>query len=192
MIDYQKIIDNYFPADENRKLRDILLLHSKAVADMAVEICRRHPELNADEDFVYAAAMLHDIGIVRCDADGIACYGTEPYICHGTLGAKMIEEYLDAEGITEREEYMKAARVCARHTGTGITVEAIRAQHLPLPEEDLQPETMEEKVICYADKFFSKTKLDRKKSFEQAEHSLKKFGEEGVAIFRQWHERFGC
>lgn len=190
MIDYQKIIDRYFPDDENPKLRDILLLHSKAVADMAVEVCRKHPELNADEGFVFAAAMLHDIGIVRCDAEGIACYGTEPYICHGTLGARMIAEYLDAEGITEREEYMKAARVCARHTGTGITVKAIKEQNLPLPEEDLQPESIEEKIICYADKFFSKTKLDRQKTFEQAERSLMKFGEEGIVIFREWHERF--
>lgn len=187
MIDYQRIIDFYFPAEANAPLRETLMVHSRSVAEMAKGICRKHPELNADEDFVYAAAMLHDIGIVRCDADGIHCHGTEPYICHGTLGAAMLREHdfgIDA-ATTEA-----LARVCARHTGTGLTAEAIRRQNLPLPEVDLTPETVEEKIVCYADKFFSKTKLDKQKTFEKAEHSLMKFGEEGLEVFRQWHGIF--
>lgn len=188
MIDYQKIIDYYYPEKENKHLRKILLKHSRSVADLAVRIVDNHPQLGADRDFVYAAAMLHDIGIVRCNADGIHCHGTEPYICHGVQGAKMLREYAEANGL--RENIEPYCRVCARHTGTGLTVEAIRSQHLPLPEEDLQPETIEEKIICYADKFFSKTKLDQQKNFDQAVHSLRKFGEEGLVIFRQWNEMF--
>lgn len=184
MIDYNKIIDKYFPAETNVKLREILIRHSRCVAEKAVEICHRHPELEADEDFVYAAAMLHDIGIVKCDAPGIECHGTQPYICHGTLGAQMLESEPDAE------ELKGYARVCARHTGTGLTAEAIRSQNLPLPAVDLQPETVEEKIICYADKFFSKTKLDREKTYEQACRSLAKFGSEGLAVFAQWHDTF--
>ena len=49
---------------------------------------------------------------------------------------------------------------------------------------------MEEKVICYADKFFSKTHLDKEKTVEQAEQSLAKFGEEGVLRFREWEQIF--
>jgi uncharacterized protein len=49
---------------------------------------------------------------------------------------------------------------------------------------------MEEKVICYADKFFSKTHLDKEKSIEKAEKSLAKFGEEGVKRFQQWERMF--
>ena len=89
-----------------------------------------------------------------------------------------------------KEGFPRHARVCERHTGAGITREQIINQHLPLPEQDFLPETMEEKVICYADKFFSKTHLDKEKTVEQAERSLAKFGEEGVLRFREWEQIF--
>ena len=125
--------------------------------------------------------MLHDIGIFKCDAAGIQCFGTEPYICHGRIGAELLRS----------EGFPRHARVCERHTGAGITKAQIIAQNLPLPQQDFLPETMEEKVICYADTFFSKTHLDREKSIEQAEMSLSKFGEEGVLRFREWEKCFG-
>jgi uncharacterized protein len=49
---------------------------------------------------------------------------------------------------------------------------------------------MEEQVICYADKFFSKTQLDHEKTIEQAERSLAKFGEAGLERFRLWVSLF--
>ena len=125
--------------------------------------------------------MLHDIGIFKCDAAGIQCFGTEPYICHGRIGAELLRS----------EGFPRHARVCERHTGAGITKAQVIAQNLPLPQQDFLPETMEEKVICYADKFFSKTHLDREKTIEQAEKSLLKFGDEGVLRFREWEKCFG-
>lgn len=124
--------------------------------------------------------MLHDIGIFKCDAAGIQCFGTEPYICHGRIGAELLRS----------EGFPRHARVCERHTGAGITKAQIIAQNLPLPQQDFLPETMEEKVICYADKFFSKTHLEREKTIEQAEKSLSKFGDEGVLRFREWEKCF--
>ena len=124
--------------------------------------------------------MLHDIGIFKCDAAGIQCFGIEPYICHGRIGAELLRS----------EGFPRHARVCERHTGAGITKAQIIAQNLPLPQQDFLPETMEEKVICYADKFFSKTHLDREKTIEQAEKSLSKFGDEGVLRFREWEKCF--
>lgn len=124
--------------------------------------------------------MLHDIGIFKCDAAGIQCFGTEPYICHGRIGAELLRS----------EGFPRHARVCERHTGAGITKAQVIAQNLPLPQQDFLPETMEEKVICYADKFFSKTHLDREKTIEQAEKSLSKFGDEGVLRFREWEKCF--
>ncbi len=191
MIDFQYIIDTYFPVGKNDELREILLTHSKSVAGLAVKVVDGHPELHADRNFVFAAAMLHDIGIVKCDAAGIHCYGTEPYICHGTLGAGMIYDIADKAGLSS-DEALRLARVCARHTGTGLTAEVIRRQGLPLPEEDLIPETVEEKIVCYADKFFSKTHLDRQKTYEQVMKSLAKFGEEGLKVFEQWHRLMDC
>ena len=173
----QQIIDKYCT---EAALRDILMQHSRAVADKALSIARNHPELGADEAFIEEAALLHDIGIVRVDAPAISCFGTEPYIKHGILGA----EILRSEGL-ERH-----ALVCERHTGTGLTLLQIVEQGLPLPQRDMQPVSIEEQIICFADKFFSKTKLDREKTVEQARCSLEKFGAEGLLKFDAWCELF--
>ena len=177
-MDYQKIIDKYYPEDKG--LRAIIMRHSRDVADRALAIAHRHPELGLDRVFLEEAAMLHDIGVFRTDAPGIQCFGTEPYIRHGIIGA----EIMRAEG------FARHARVCERHTGTGITREAIRQLELPLPDRDFMPETLEEQVICYADKFFSKSHLERVRTVEQASASLAKFGEEGVLRFMKWAARF--
>ena len=170
------IIDHYYPEAEVPELRRILLVHSTAVAEKALKICRNHPELEADEQFVYDAAMLHDIGIVRCNAPSIHCHGTEDYLKHGPIGAEMLAE-ASKEGWCEIPDAEKYQRVCARHTGTGLP--------------GLEPDTTEEKIVCYADKFFSKTRLEHEKTVEEAIHSLKKFGQHGVEIFKEWNEKFG-
>ena len=72
-----------------------------------------------------------------------------------------------------------------------MTVETILSQHLPLPPQDFSPETLEEQVVCYADKFFSKTHLDRVRTPEQVLASLQRFGEEGLQRMRLWLQQFG-
>lgn len=178
-MDFLSLIHKYYA--DNPELENLLLLHSRQVAQRALSIARKKPELNMDCKFLEEAAMLHDIGIFRCDAAGIQCFGTEPYICHGTIGA----ELLRAEG------FPRHARVCERHTGAGLSLQEIKQQNLPVPHRDLLPETIEEQIICYADKFFSKTKLDTEKTVEQAIRSLSKFGNEGVERFVKWSKRFG-
>lgn len=185
---YETIIDKFYPGES--KLRDILLVHSRGVADLAVKVVETHPELEADSTFVEVAAMIHDIGICRCDAEGIECRGTEPYICHGTIGARMLRDEIAPLGICEAELLERLARVCERHTGTGLTCEQIVSQGLSLPHVDLVPETVEEQIVCYADKFFSKTRPEQQKTYEQAVRSLAKFGEPGLKVFADWHERF--
>ena len=177
-MDYQQIIDKYYP--EDNRLRDIYMIHSTLVMKRAVRICDHHPELNLDRRFIIEAAMLHDIGIFKCDAPGIQCFGKAPYLTHGRIGA----ELLRAEGLP------KHARVCERHTGAGITKEEILRLNLPLPPQDFLPETMEEKVICYADKFYSKTRPEQEKTIEQAEQSLQRFGEAGLERFKSWERLF--
>lgn len=177
-MDYNSIIDKY--CKDNDQLRDILVRHSRAVAEKALAIAEAHPELELNRQFILEAAMIHDIGIVMTDAPDIKCFGTEPYIRHGVCGA----EIMRAEG------YPRHARVCERHTGAGLSKAEIKAQGLPLPAEDLLPETLEEKVICYADKFFSKTRLDKEKTLEQAERSVAKHGEEGLRRFKEMEKLF--
>lgn len=159
-MDYQEIIDRYYPDDN--ELKYILLTHSKSVAQKALQIAALHPELNLDKTFLEEAAMLHDIGIFRCDAHRIYCYGDKPYLSHGIIGAELLRH----------EGYPKHARVCERHTGTGLP--------------GLHPETMEEKAICYADKFFSKTHLDHERTIEEAYSSLLKFGEATANRLLDW------
>ena len=148
--------------------------------ERALLIAERHPELRLNKDLLEEGAWVHDIGVFLTDAPGIECHGTHPYLLHGALGAELMRK----EG---REDL---ARFCERHTGTGLTVENIRAQNLPLPLRDYRPETMEEKVVCYADKFYSKSHLERVRTVEQTAQSLEKFGAEGVATFRAWAQLF--
>ena len=175
----EEIICKYYP--EDNALRRLLLRHSRQVADKAIAVADRHPELELDRAFLRHAAMLHDIGIFLTDAPGIHCHGTAPYLLHGRLGAE----------IMRREGDERTARVCERHTGTGLTAAQIAAQGLPLPPGDYRPKTLEEQVICYADKFFSKSRPESERTPEQTTRSLEKFGAEGVAVFKAWHRRFG-
>lgn len=182
----ERIIDHYY---DSPKLKAILTTHSRKVAEKALKICDIHPELMLDRETVETAAMLHDIGIIRCDAGGIECFGSEQYICHGRIGADMLRQDAALFGLTG-EEIEVYARVCERHTGAGLTREQIMSQGLPLPPQDFLPETTMEKVICYADKFFSKTHPEREKPLEKVVRSLQKFGDDGVARFMLWHEIF--
>lgn len=173
-MNYEAIIDKYYP--EENELKHILMVHSRKVADKALSIVDNHPELGADRQFVEEAAMLHDIGIFRCDAAGIQCFGDKPYICHGTIGAEILRE----------EGFPRHALVCERHTGAGLSLKQIEEQNLPIPHREMLPESIEEQIVCYADKFFSKTKLENEKSVERALASLEKFGTEGVNRFKEW------
>ena len=172
-------IEKYYPA-ANKELHDILLEHSIAVSEKAVEIAEKHPELNLDQQFIYEAAMLHDIGIFMTDAPSIHCYGDKAYICHGYLGAELMR----------REGLFRHALVCERHTGAGIPLEQIEQEDLPLPHRDLVPVSLEEQVICFADKFFSKTHLGEEKTVEKARKSIRKYGEAGLQRFDRWCELF--
>ena len=172
------IIRKYYT--EDTPLRRLLIAHSRCVARRALHIAGQHPELHADTHFLFHAAMFHDIGIFLTDAPGIHCFGTAPYLLHGRLGAELLRK----EGL---ERY---ARVCERHTGTGLTKEQIIAQALPLPPQDFCPQTEEECIICYADKFYSKSHPERTKTVEQAALSLQKFGEDGVRKFLSWARRY--
>ena len=206
-MDYLALLHRYYP--EDNALRRMLLHHSRQVCARALQIVERHPELGANRNLVEAGAMLHDIGIYLTDAPGIHCQGTAHYILQGSLGAQLLrneakqlkEEKQQAEQLKEekmqaiqlQEElhfYEALARICERHTGTGLIRQTIIERGLPDPQQDLLPETIEEQIICYADKFYSKSHLERERTIPQTLQSLEKFGDEGVEKFRHWTELF--
>ncbi|MEY8707990.1 HD domain-containing protein [Bacteroides faecichinchillae] len=173
-----EIIDKYYPQDS--ALRSVLLIHSYAVVHKAMKIIDAHPELSLDRNFVREAALLHDIGIFQTDAPAIHCLGSHPYICHGYLGADLLRS----------EGFPRHALVCERHTGAGLSLQEIIEQQLPIPHRDMLPISLEEQLICFADKFFSKTRLDEEKSVEKARKSIAKYGEEGLIRFNRWCSLF--
>lgn len=182
MIDYEAIISKYCAG--NIELQHILLTHSRQVADRALTILRLHPEWveqgEVDPIFVEEAAMLHDVGVVLCDAPKIHCKGTHAYIEHGYLGAEILRQ----EGLP------KHAAVAERHTGTGITMEQIMREQLPIPMQDYTPRTLEERLICYADKFYSKTRLGEEKPMAKIRLHLWKYGSDTVNRFDEMQRFF--
>lgn len=175
------LIEKYYPpgTDSHR----ILLRHSTRVAEKAVAVARRieedHP---VDVSFVEEAALLHDIGILHTSVPQIGCLGDRPYICHGVLGREILE----------REGLPRHALACERHIGVGLTLKDIRDQGLPLPMREMLPETVEEKIVAYADLFFSKNPSSggRERTIAEIRGSLSRFGEHKVAVFDSWRQRF--
>lgn len=173
-----KIIEKYY--DKKSRLYKILIRHSIKVRDKALQVVDKHPELNVDREFVSEAAMLHDIGIYLTNAPDIDCFGTHEYIEHGYLGSEIVN----------REGFPKHALVCERHTGLGLSLEWIEKKNLPIPHRDMIPLSIEEKIICYADKFYSKTKYEKELSVEKILKKLSKYNEGQIKTFHEWNEWF--
>ena len=84
----------------------------------------------------------------------------------------------------------KFARVAELHTGAGLTAQEIEAQNLPLPHRDFLPATMLEKLICYADKFYSKGGSMERKPLDKVVKGMKKFGSATAQRFSELHKLF--
>lgn len=175
------LIREYYPSDS--KAYYFLVHHSRLVAKKARSLAQGVAHLAPDMQFIEDAAMLHDIGIFWTNAPKIGCYGYKEYICHGFLGREVLEE----EGLPAH------ALVCERHVGMGITAEEVRQNRLPLPERDMTPVTLEEKIVCFADKFFSKTEHDllHEKPLKEARELIRGYGEDKLKSFDEWSRLFG-
>jgi len=178
-MDYQSVIDKYYPAGTLR--RDIYMKHCRQVADLALDIVRQR-NLDVDVATVETAAMLHDIGIFMTDAPTIGCCGSERYIAHGVIGADLLRR----EGMSE-----EVARVAERHTGAGITAADVEILGLPIPVADYVPQTLLERLICYADKFYSKSGTMDRKDFRRARASVARHGGDSLARFDAMVKDFG-
>ncbi|MFQ5884387.1 MAG: HDIG domain-containing metalloprotein, partial [Thermoplasmata archaeon] len=106
---------------------DNVVKHSEVVTKLAVKmagICE------ADVDLVRTSSMLHDIG-------RSVTHGPE----HGFEGGRILRE-LGFPG--------RIAFIVERHVGGGL--DARELKELGLPAKDLVPVTLEEKIVCLADK----------------------------------------
>lgn len=179
-MDCLDIIGEYY--EQGTRVYEILITHGEHVAKKAFDAAKNVSHLNPDLDFIRDAAMLHDIGIFLTNTPKLGYTGRHPYICHGYLGRNLLE----------KKGMHKLALVCERHVGVGITTEDIRQYNLPLPERNMEPVSIEEQIICYADKFFSKNSDSgsEEKSVEDIKLVLEQYGHDKVARFQSWVDMF--
>lgn len=161
---------------------DILIRHGRLVASKAISAANLVSGQKPDIDFIWEASFFHDIGIFLTDTPQIGCTGSAPYICHGYLGGKIFKSLGNP----------RMARVCECHVGVGLSKADIQNQRLPLPARDMLPETLEEQIICYADKFFSKDRPPGREEKSAADiiAALEPFGKDKVDRFLEWHRGF--
>jgi uncharacterized protein len=110
--------------------------HSLKVAKKALEIAEKINIKDLDIDLLEIGGLLHDIG--RCKTHDFQ---------HGIIGAKILKE----RGFSKR-----LSKICETHMLGGLDKED--AKLVGLPERDYIPLTLEEKIICLADKHISGTK----------------------------------
>lgn len=192
-MDIPNIINLFYP--EENGLRSLLLAHSMQVKNKALAILdsQECPVLKINRKLVEHGALLHDIGIGLCHAPTILCMGKEHYIRHGILGAARLRRLASEASFSEddRAELELCAKICERHTGAGLSKEDIIVQNLPLPHADFLPVSPEEKLICLADKFFSKSGDKQEKNLENILKSMQKFGQDTVKRFQELCDFFG-
>jgi len=175
-----ELLGRYFEGDALA----IVAGHGRAVAGLALNICKSLGLAEAECRFVEEAALLHDIGVCRIQAPKLGLESGFPYIMHGIIGREILEQ----------EGFPRHALVCERHIGVGLTLEDIVRQGLPLPQRDMSPVTTAEQIICFADLFYSKSRgrITHQKSPDQVRNKLAGFGEGKARIFDRWMELFGA
>lgn len=106
--------------------------HCISVTEVALRIVQSFNQrgFNVDFDLVEVGAILHDLGRSKTHS-----------VEHGAIGGRLARE----KGLPE---YL--ARIIERHVGAGITEE--EAKKIGLPSGNYVPETLEEKIVSYADK----------------------------------------
>lgn len=110
--------------------------HSEKVADKAIEIAQKIKKVKVDMNLIEIGALLHDIG--RTKTHGFK---------HALIGGKILKQ----RGLS-----VKLARICETHILGGLDKED--AKKVGLPERDYLPSTLEEKIICLADKHMAGTR----------------------------------
>jgi uncharacterized protein len=124
---------------------------SKRLSEKATE--RGH---HINEEATVASALLHDIGRSQTQL-----------VTHGYVGAGILEK----EGVDS-----VVVEIVRRHVGAGIS--AGEAASLNFPPGDYIPRTLEQKIVCFADKM-----LDGEKA-RPFEEEVKRFVKKGHDVQR--------
>ncbi|UCD01618.1 MAG: HDIG domain-containing protein [Promethearchaeota archaeon] len=139
MVNKEEILpDREFALDLLKRLKIPLSVrrHSEKVADKAIEIANKIKRANIDINLIEIGALLHDIGRTK----------THDFK-HALIGGKILRQ---------RGFSSKLARICETHILGGLDKDD--AKKVGLPEKDYLPITLEEKIICLADKHMAGTR----------------------------------
>jgi uncharacterized protein len=148
-----------------------VIRHCVAVAEVAVETADKLSEkgYKINIPLVEVGALLHDLGRSKTHT-----------VDHSLVGAQIAQNV----GLPE-----PVVRIIKRHVGAGITSE--EAEKLGWPKDTYMPQTLEEKVVCYADKIIDKSRrtpieleierLQKGNRFEAAER-VRKLNEEITSL----------
>lgn len=181
-LDYHSLIIKYIKPDTFAYR--IYITHVTLVTAKALEIAERLKLSLSQKRFIEEAAMLHDIGIIATNSEDIGCYGELPYACHIIEGRKILEE----EGLPLH------ARVAENHIGVGGLLKSeIIENKMPLPHKDILCSTIEEKIISFADLYFSKNpkRVFLEKTQGQVKQKVKQYGKRQEKTFKEWCKLFG-
>ena len=137
---------------------DRIVGHCQACAKISVALAQKATEQghSISEQAAVAGALLHDIGRSQTQTVG-----------HGHVGAGILEK----EGVDGA-----VVEIVKRHVGAGISPEEALA--LGFPPGDYIPRTLEQKIVCFADKMLDG---DRARPFEE---EVKRFVKKGHDVAR--------
>ena len=109
-----------------------VIVHCKLVSRIAKSIAEscKAKGIDLDLDLVVVGALLHDLGRSKTNS-----------VQHGVFGAQLAREMKLPEEV---------ALMIERHVGAGIPSE--EAVSLGLPNREYLPQSLEEKIVAYADK----------------------------------------
>lgn len=158
-----------------------VLEHCRIVSEIALW-CADNVTEPVDRELLRAAALLHDVGSYPFFNEQGQADGQGFYPLHGILGAKIV---LD-EGYDPRIAQMIETHLLMGFSKSEIADTSVR--HWALPMHDYQPKSLEAEILCYADRFHSKT--PQFNSFETLRTRLRKMPEQ-AAKFVAAGERFG-
>jgi uncharacterized protein len=145
--------------------------HTKMVVKKALEIGKklRDKGFNVNLELIEIGAYLHDIG---------------RSVTHGVDHAVESGRILRSLGFQE-----PVIRLVERHIGAGITVE--EAEKLGLPKRSFIPETLEERILAYADKFFESKLIFKTVNGEQVVERIDIEYESIEPTLRRFRKIFG-
>jgi len=133
--------------------KENVIRHCEAVAQLATEIAEACHEngLDVDLQLVQTGALLHDIGRSKTHS-----------VHHAVIGANIAKSLGLPEPIIS---------IIKRHVGGGITTK--EAKELGWPKDIYTPQTLEEKIVSYADKLIEGSRrVPIEKTLDAFSHEL--------------------